>query len=45
MWVRDDLRSLKIVLFESLDSDTVSCLPCIVAMAVSLAILNIFSVK
>jgi len=43
MLVRGHSRSLKVVLFESLD--TVSYLPSIVTMAVSVAILEIFSVK
>ena len=43
MLVRGHLRSLKVVPFESLG--TVSCLPSIVTMAVSAAILEIFSVK
>jgi len=43
MWVRDHSRSLKVVPFESLG--TVSCSPSIVTMAVSVAILEIFSVK
>jgi len=43
MWVRGHSRSLKVVPFESLG--TVSYSPTIVTMAVSLAILEIFSVK
>jgi len=43
MWVRGHSRSLKVVLFESLD--TVSYSPSIVTMAVSAAISQIFSVK
>ena len=43
MWVRDHTRSLKVVPFESLR--TVSYSPPIVTMAVSAAILEIFSVK
>jgi len=43
MWVRRHLRSLKVVPLESLD--TVSYLPSTVAMAVSLAISKIFSIK
>jgi len=43
MWVRDHSRSLKVVLFESLG--TVSYSLSIVTMAVSAAILDIFSVK
>jgi len=43
MWVRDHSKSLKVVLFESLG--TVSYSPSIVTMAVSAAILEIFSVK
>jgi len=39
----NDLESLKVVPFKSLG--TVSCLPSIVTMAVSVAILEIFSVK
>ena len=42
MWVRGHSRSLKIVPFESFK---VSYLPSIVTMAVSVAILEIFSVK
>jgi len=41
MWVRDHSRSLKVVSFESLG--TVSYSPSIVTMAVSAAILEIFS--
>jgi len=43
MWVRGHSRSLKMVLFESLDMVFYS--PSIVTMAVSLAILEIFSIK
>jgi len=43
MWVRDHSRSLKVVPLESLG--TVSYSPSIVTMAVSAAILEIFSVK
>jgi len=43
MWVRGHSRSLKVVPFESLG--TVSYLPSIVTIAVSLAILEILSVK
>ena len=43
MWVRDHLRLLKVVPLESLG--TVSYLPSIVTMAVSLTISKIFSVK
>jgi len=43
MWVRGHSRSLKVVPFESLG--TVSYLPSIVTMAVSIAILEIFSIK
>jgi len=43
MLVRGHSRSLKVVLFESLD--TVSYSPSIVTMTVSLAISEIFSVK
>jgi len=43
MWVRGHSRSLKVVPFESLD--TVSYSPSIVTMAVSVAILEIFSIK
>jgi len=43
MWVRGHSRSLKMVPFESLG--TVSYLPSIVTMSVSLAISEIFSVK
>jgi len=43
MWVRGHTRSLKVVPFESFG--TVSYAPSIVTMAVSVAILEIFSVK
>jgi len=43
MWVRGHSRSLKLVPFESLG--TVSYLPSIVTMAVSVAVCEIFSVK
>ena len=43
MWVRDHSRSLKVVPFESMG--TVSYSPSIVTMAVSAAILDIFSIK
>ena len=43
MWVRGHSRSLKVVAFESLG--TISYSPSAVAMAVSVAILEIFSVK
>jgi len=43
MWVRGHSRSLKVVPFESFG--TVSCSPSIVTVAVSVAILEIFSVK
>jgi len=43
MWVRGHSRSLKVVPFESMG--TVSYSPSIVSMAVSVAILEIFSVK
>jgi len=43
MWVRGHSRSLKVAPFESLDM--VSYSPSIVTMAVSAAILEIFSVK
>ena len=43
MWVRGHSRSLKVVPFKSLG--TVSYSPYIVSMAVSVAILEIFSVK
>jgi len=43
MWVRGYLRSLKLVPFESLG--TVSYLPSIVTVAVSVAVCEIFSVK
>jgi len=43
MWVRGHSRSLKVVPFESLGK--VSYSPSIVTMAVSVAILEIFSVK
>jgi len=43
MWVRDHLRSLKVVPFQSLGA--VSYSPFIVTMAVSVAILETFSVK
>ena len=43
MWVRGNSRSLKVVLFESLG--TVSYSPSIVTIAVSVAILETFSIK
>jgi len=43
MWIRGHLRPLKVILFESLG--TVSYSPSIVTMAVSIAILETFSVK
>ena len=43
MWARGHSRSLKVVPFESLGS--VSYSPSIITMAVSVAILEIFSVK
>jgi len=43
MWVRGHSRSLKVVPFESLG--TVSYLPSIVTIAVSVAMLEIFSIK
>jgi len=43
MWVRGHSRSLKVVPFESLG--TVSYSPFILSMAVSVAILQVFSVK
>ena len=43
MWVRGHSRSLKVVPFESLG--TVSYLPSIVTVAVSVAVREIFSVK
>jgi len=43
MWVRDHSRSLKLVPFKSLGA--ISYSPFIVIMAVSAAILEIFSVK
>jgi len=43
MWVRGHSRSLKVVTFENLG--TISYSPSIVAMAVSVAICEIFSVK
>ena len=43
MWVKGHSRSLKVIPFESLG--TVSYLPSIVTMAVSVAISEIFSVK
>jgi len=43
MWVTGDSKSLKMLLFESLDM--VSYSPFIVTMAVSLAISEIFNVK
>jgi len=43
MWVRGHSKSLKMVPFESLG--TVSYLPSIVTMAVSVAILEIYSIK
>ena len=43
MWVRDHSRLLKLVPFESFR--TVSYLPSIVTMAVSVAVCHIFSVK
>jgi len=42
-WVRDNSRSLKVVPFKSLG--TVSYSPSIVTVAISAAILEIFSVK
>jgi len=43
MWLRDHLRSLKLVLFKSLDA--VSYSPSVVTMAVSVAVCEIFSVN
>ena len=43
MWVRDHSRSLKVVPFESFG--TVSYSPSIITMVVSVAMLEIFSVK
>jgi len=43
MWVRGRSRSLKVVPFESLGA--ASCSPSIATMAVSVAILEIFSVE
>ena len=43
MWVRGHSRSLKLVPFKSLGA--VSYSPCIVTMAVSVAVFEIFSIK
>ena len=45
MWVTGHSRSLKVVPFESASLGTVSYSPAIVTMALSAAILEIFSIK